>query len=104
VMLYRIVPFLIWLHWQRANKARARLPLLHRIVPELGQRIHLGIELGSIVLLALGAFMPQMVSVAAVLLLAAKLLQFGLLARAMRDFRQRLAVLRTLPPRSRAAA
>ncbi|MBK9394043.1 MAG: hypothetical protein IPN40_09190 [Uliginosibacterium sp.] len=26
VMLYRIVPFLIWLHWQRANKARPLTP------------------------------------------------------------------------------
>lgn len=104
VMLYRIVPFLIWLHWQRANKARARLPLLHRIVPELGQRIHLGIELCAILLLALGAFLPAVVSVAAAAMLAGKLLQGVLLARAMHDFRQRLAVLRTLPPRSRAPA
>lgn len=104
VMLYRIVPFLIWLHWQRANKARARLPLLHRIVPEWGQCIHLGLELLGLGLLCLGCFLPAWVRAGGLCLLAGRLLQLVLLVRAIRDFRERLIVLRNLPPRSRRAA
>lgn len=104
VMLYRIVPFLIWLHWQRANKARARLPLLHRIVPETGQRIELAAETLGVLLLAAAAFFPALTQAAALLLALARLGQILLLARAMRDFRERLDVLRALPPKVRAAS
>ncbi|MDP5239280.1 hypothetical protein Q9Q94_07050 [Uliginosibacterium sp. 31-16] len=101
VMLYRIVPFLIWLHWQRANKARARLPLLHQIVPERWQRVQLASELMALVLLCLAAFVPALTQAGALLLAMGKLGQTALLARAMRDYRQRLAILKTLPPRVR---
>lgn len=101
VMLYRIVPFLIWLHAQRANAARVRLPLLHQIVPERWARVQLGVDAIGIVLLCVGAFVPALVQVGALALAASKLGQGVLLARAMRDFRRRLAVLRSLPPRVR---
>lgn len=101
VMLYRIVPFLIWLHWQRANKARVRLPLLHQIVPERAQRAQLLADLAASLLLAGAAFLPALVLPGAVLLAAAKLAQLILLTRAMLDYRQRLVVLHSLPPRVR---
>lgn len=103
VMLYRIVPFLIWLHWQRANKARARLPLLHQIVPERWQRGQLAAELLALGLLLGACFLPALTLPGALLYAGSKLLQAGLLARAMRDFRQRLAILRSLPPKQRAS-
>ena len=101
VMLYRIVPFLIWLHWQRANKARARLPLLHQIVPERWQRAQLATELLALAVLCCAAFVPVLTQAGALLLAAGKLGQTVLLARAMRDYRQRLTILKTLPPRVR---
>lgn len=101
VMLWRIVPFLIWLHWQRANKARLRLPLLHRIVPEQGQRLHLATELAAIVLLVGASFGAALAAVAAWLLAVAKLMQILLLLRAMRDYRLRLSTLRAAPARER---
>lgn len=99
VMLYRIVPFLIWLHWQRANKARAKLPLLHQIIAERAQRFQLGTEALAVTLLATTAFIPDLSLPAATLLAMTKLGQIVLLARAMADFRQRLRVLRSLPAR-----
>ncbi|MDO6386379.1 hypothetical protein [Uliginosibacterium sp. 31-12] len=103
VMLYRIVPFLIWLHWQRANKARARLPLLHQIVPERAQRAQLLADFGASLVLTTAAFVPVLVLPGAALLAASKLVQLSLLARAMHAYRQRLALLHTLPPRVRPA-
>ncbi|GAB2876612.1 hypothetical protein GCM10027046_00480 [Uliginosibacterium flavum] len=101
VMLYRIVPFLIWLHWQRANKARARLPLLHQIIPGRWQAAQLGTDAGGMVLLCGAAFWPALTLPGALLLATSKLGLFILLARALHDYRQRLALLKTLPPRVR---
>lgn len=101
VMLYRIVPFLIWLHWQRANKARARLPLLHQIVPERGQRIQLAVDLLAILLLLGACFAPALTRPAALLFAASKLMLLVLLARAMHAYREKLILLRTLPARAR---
>jgi len=99
VMVYRIVPFLIWLHWQRANKARVRLPMLHQIVAERWQGVQLSVEGLSVLLLCGGAFFPLLVLPAASGMAAAKLGQWLLLARAMRDYTRRLPVLKAMPPR-----
>ncbi|MBS1207613.1 MAG: hypothetical protein H6R19_11 [Proteobacteria bacterium] len=99
VMVYRIVPFLIWLHWQRVNKARIRLPMLHQIVPERWQGVQLSVEGLSVLLLCAGAFFPALVLPAACGMALGKLGQWILLARAMRDYAQRLPVLKALPPR-----
>lgn len=104
VMLFRIVPFLIWLHWQRANKARAKLPLLHQIIPETGQSLQLAAEALAVMLLAAAAFFPDLAQPAALLLLCAKLGQIALLGRAMHGFHQRLRLLRSLPPKIRPPA
>lgn len=103
VMLWRIVPFLIWLHWQRANKARLRLPLLHRIVPEFGQRLQLAAELCALVLLVAACFRSGIASGATSLLAISKLLQIVLLLRAIRDYRKRLVQLHATPARERHA-
>lgn len=103
VMLYRIVPFLIWLHWQRANKARARLPLLHQIVAERSQRVQLALDAIAIVLMCVAVFVPGLIRFGALLFVISKLFQAALLLRAMHDFRQRLVVLKSLPPRVRAS-
>lgn len=101
VMLYRIVPFLIWLHWQRANKARARLPLLHQIVPERWQRGQLALDALAILLLLGASFLPALTRPGALLLAASKLMLLVSLARAMWRYREKLALLKTLPPRIR---
>ena len=101
VMLYRIVPFLIWLHWQRANKARERLPLMHQIVPERWQRAQLLAEGLALILLGAAAFFPALCLPGSALLTASKLGQTLLLTRAMHDFGKRLKLLESLPARAR---
>lgn len=101
VMLYRIVPFLSWLHWQRHNAARARLPLLHQIIPEKWQRVQLAGDALGIALLTTASFTPDLTRPAALLLVTSKLMLAVLLAQAVRSYRSRLALLKTLPPRVR---
>jgi hypothetical protein len=103
VMLYRIVPFLIWLHWQRANKARARLPLLHQIVPERWQRLQLAGDAAALAALLAACFTPTLACLAPLLFATSKLALGLVLALAMRQYRQKLAILRTLPPKVRGA-
>lgn len=102
VMLYRIVPFLSWLHWQRHNPARARLPLLHQIIPERRQKLQLWLDALAVVCLCSGAFFPTWGRAGAALLCVSKLFLASLIAQAARNYRQRLAILKALPPRQRA--
>lgn len=98
-MMYRIVPFLIWLHWQRRNKARVRLPLLHEIIPAVAQRRQLWIHALGALLLISAAFTPELARAAALLLLASELTLALSLARAMRLYRKNAQQLEAMPAR-----
>lgn len=98
-MVYRIVPFLIWLHWQRINKARARLPLMHEIIPEKPQTIQLALQISGIVALCLASYVPMLQPVGALLWLASQCGLLILVSRATRRYASTRATLLTLPPR-----
>ena len=82
-MLYKIVPFLVWLHLQQrigANPAaRHRIfpPNMKALLPEPRARAHFGLQLAALVLLVAAAFWPFLVRTAAALWFAA----FAVLAR-----------------------
>jgi hypothetical protein len=56
-MLYKIVPFLLWLHLQ--NTVGGRVPNIKRILPERPALWHLWTHLASVVLLCLAAVWPR---------------------------------------------
>lgn len=96
-MLYKIVPFLIWLHLQQrisANPAaRHRIfpPNMKTLVPETRARLHFVLHLCALLALAAAPFQPLLTRPAALLWLAA----FATLARnlghATRRYRQECA-------------
>ncbi len=93
-MLYKIVGFLAWLHLQRRVQAA---PHMHKVMPEPRARAQLLLFTLALVLLALGAAWPPLVSAGGVAYaLACLALEFNLLAAA-RLYRR---VLReaTIPP------
>jgi hypothetical protein len=57
-MLYKIVPFLIWLHLQ--STVGGRVPHIKRILPDAPARWHARLHLASIALLCLAALWPRM--------------------------------------------
>ena len=82
-MLYKIVPFLVWLHLQQrisANPAaRHRIvpPNMKALLPEPRARLHFGLQFAALLLLVAAAFWPLLARPAAALWLAA----FAVLAR-----------------------
>lgn len=64
-MIYRIVPFLIWLHWQQKNAARVRLPLLHEIIPAKAQQYQLALQALSAVALIASSFFAELAAAGA---------------------------------------
>lgn len=89
-MLYKIVPFLIWLHWQQRLSARLelrhrlQLPNMHRILPESRCRRQLHCHAAALVLLLAGVWLPMLVRPAAVLWIASfSLLGYNLLGAAL---------------------
>lgn len=91
-MLYKIVPFLIWLHLnnqlQMAGRWQGRIPNMKQLIPERHARIQFWLH-GVMVLMFLGAvLLPKLVWPAALLLLLTSLyLEFNLL-RAVRVYRR----------------
>ena len=75
-MLYKIVPFLVWLHLQQriggnpAARRRIFPPNMKTLVPERRARIHCGLHVAALVLLLAGLALPVLVRPAAVLWLA----------------------------------
>jgi hypothetical protein len=75
-MLYKIVPFLVWLHLQQrlATRIEVRhrivLPSMKAILPEPRSRQQFHLHLAALVLLLAGLLLPALVRLAAVLWLA----------------------------------
>ncbi|NOZ52910.1 MAG: hypothetical protein GXP08_07160 [Gammaproteobacteria bacterium] len=57
-MLYKIIPFLVWLHLQRQNTRRIKLPNMKEIIPEQRIRWHFVLHLMLLPLLAGVAIKP----------------------------------------------
>ncbi len=85
-MLYKIVPFLVWLHLQQrlgacpAAAGKVVIPNARTVVPESMVRAHLGLQFAALLVLIAGLMLPQCLRLAAVLWLASfALLGYNLL-------------------------
>lgn len=58
-MLYKIVPFLAWLHLQNAGQGRAMAPNVNKLLPEKRMQGQMRAHFGALVLLAAAVFWPQ---------------------------------------------
>jgi hypothetical protein len=56
-MLYKIVPFLLWLHLQ--SSVGGRVPHIKLILPDASARRHLWLHLSAVLLLGAGALQPE---------------------------------------------
>jgi hypothetical protein len=87
-MLYKIVPFLIWLHLQ--NTVGGRVPHIRRILPEMQARWHVRLQLGSLLLLCLASVWPRwFLHLGAATLAASSVMLGAMLLRACRWTRWR---------------
>lgn len=98
-MLYRIVPFLCWLHWQRVNRARVRLPLMHEIIPASAQRRQLALQVLGVSVLVVACWIESLAQAGAALWLCAQCYLLALVWRASRNYANTYARLLALPPR-----
>ncbi len=92
-MLYKIVPFLVWLHLQQriginpAARHRIFPPNMKTLVPERRARLHCGLHVAALVLLLAGLAFPVLVRPAAALWLASFAVLAGNLLLALRRYR-----------------
>ena len=61
-MLYKIVPFLVWLHLQASPAGRGKLPNMKQIIPERRAGIQFWLHLAALLLLAGAAWMPRLLA------------------------------------------
>ena len=94
-MLYRIVPFLLWLHLKNAAPPRHRIPAMHAFVPEVAARHSWRAVLLLQPLAALWVWQPQQGWPLALALLGLWCLLLRHFAAAARQYR---VARRALPP------
>jgi hypothetical protein len=58
-MLYKIVPFLVWLHLQNLGLSIARAPNMKKIIAEKSMRGQMRMQLACLTLLVLAVFWPE---------------------------------------------
>jgi hypothetical protein len=58
-MMYKIVPFLCWLHLQRQAGIGGTVPNMREIAPERAQRLQLRLHFASVTLLLLATFYAE---------------------------------------------
>lgn len=96
-MLYKIVPFLVWLHLQRLSQRRYAIPNMKQIILEPAIKRQLMLHLAAVLLLALAMLWPLrlvMVLAALALIGAQALLGWNLL-QAVRRYRSAVAAMAT---------
>lgn len=96
-MLYKIVPFLVWLHLQRLSQRRYAIPNMKQIILEPAIKRQLMLHLAAVILLALAMLWPlRLVMVlAALALIAAQALLGWNLLQAVRRYRSAVAAMAT---------
>ncbi len=63
-MLYKIMPFLIWLHLQRMGGLNTLPPTMNLVIPELAMRRQYRAHLGALALLLVAVWLPELARVA----------------------------------------
>ena len=85
-MMYKIVPFLIWLHLQQVNSRRQSLPHMHKIIPEKSMRRQAWAHAIAVALLLAALAWPPAVYGAGIAWAAAQLMLAFNLAGAARRY------------------
>lgn len=97
-MLYKIVPFLVWLHLRNLGRGKLSAPNMKLVLAESAMRQHLWLHGAALVLLLLAVVWPDWLSyLAAVALIAAHALLLRNLLRALSVYRRHLAVIAASP-------
>ena len=84
-MIYKIVPFLVWLHLNRAGGEQL---LMHQVIPESIMRLHLRVHATALASALLTPWWPTCAVAAGLMLFAGHLLQAIALANGLRRYRQ----------------
>ena len=91
-MLLKIVPFLCWFHLQSrqvaARRFTVRVPHMHQLVPDRLARLHPPLHGLALALLIAGVWAPPLARLGGLLLAAAALWLFGLIAAAAWRYRR----------------
>ena len=97
-MLYKIVPFLIWLHLQNVGQGRLMAPNMRKIVPEPAMRRQMWLHVASLALLVAATVWPSaLAQLAGLLIVVAQLALFQVLRTAFSCCRAHEAKLAALP-------
>lgn len=103
-MLYKIVPFLVWLHLREQGQGKVPAPNMKLILPEAAMRTQLGLHLAALALLMLACVWPQWLSYPAGLaLMAAQGTLLRNLLKALTLYRQHQRRIADSPPKTRPA-
>ncbi|MBL8956519.1 MAG: hypothetical protein JNK82_37440 [Myxococcaceae bacterium] len=94
-MLYKIVPFLVWLHLSRRGPGA---PLMHQVIGEPGPRAEVVTHAAAVVLLAAGVASPLLAASGGALFAASKVVLGLNLAVAMSVYRDARAGMREVRP------
>lgn len=101
-MLYKIVPFLIWLHLREQGQGKVHAPNMKLILPEAAMRPQLGLHLCALGLLMLACVWPQWLTYPAGLaLMAAQGALLRNLLNTLRLYRQHQRLIANSPPKPR---
>jgi hypothetical protein len=93
-MLYKILPFLVWLHLSQRGPAA---PLMNEILGGAPTRAQLGVHAGALALLLAGAAWPPLVAAGGLVFAAAWLLLAANLVAAVRVYRSGTAAIAATP-------
>ena len=101
-MLYKIVPFLVWLNLRNLGRGRVHAPDMKLVLAESDMRQHLWLHGIALALLLLAVVWPHwLVYPAAVALVASQAWLLRNLLRALGVYRRHLVVIANSPPKVR---
>lgn len=99
-MLYKIVPFLVWLHLRNLGRGKVSAPNMKQVLAESDMRQHLWLHSLALLTLLLAVVWPDwLVYPAGLTLIAAHAWLLRNLLRALRVYRQHLQVIAVSPPK-----
>lgn len=99
-MIYKIVPFLVWLHLRNLGRGKVSAPNMKQVLAESDMRQHLWLHSLALLTLLLAVVWPDwLVYPAGLTLIAAHAWLLRNLLRALRVYRQHLRVIAVSPPK-----
>lgn len=100
-MLYKIVPFLVWLHLRRLGQGKVHAPNMKLVLPEPPMRVQVALHGIALLLLILATVWPtEFANAAGAALLASNAALLRNLLLALKAYRQHLRVIADSPPRA----